>query len=364
MKRDRLFRHDRTSSKGNSAVEGVEGEQESEGDHVARLLRREVTLQVVLYALAFLLTYGWVVVLSFSRRANDSTPSVFMAIVIAVCFPLMGLLNILIYTRPQVVAYRRLHRDVSWLIAFWRVLKAGGENPDSCQTSPRSRYGRRPCSFFKPKEKECEDGKFLSGMLRFMALYKREESSTPDSFDPRKQMRRVIASPCSAGRGSNSMENRICIIDSNHVECSYCENEESWNEEDGIRSNSPTIVKEINHLSTSQKDAISKAFEKASQRARTMKTQDHRARNKKLAVSLVSISERSENSNNRFNSDWSHGVSPGSLSGSLVEIVPGSDLSLEDFALEEDGGRDGDSRSKGEEEYDRTIVEQQEEQET
>eukprot|EP00557_Chaetoceros_sp_GSL56_P008725 CAMPEP_0176495516 /NCGR_PEP_ID=MMETSP0200_2-20121128/10697_1 /TAXON_ID=947934 /ORGANISM="Chaetoceros sp., Strain GSL56" /LENGTH=599 /DNA_ID=CAMNT_0017893397 /DNA_START=313 /DNA_END=2112 /DNA_ORIENTATION=- len=337
VKRDHRFRQDRTIGGGggggggsklddntnsNTTTTGstaVRRQEETEADRVARLLRREVTLQVILYVLAFLLAYGWIVVLSFQSRANNTTPSVFVGVMVALFFPSMGILNILIYTRPQIVAYRRLHSDTSWPVAFWRVLRAGGENPDSSLSSPISSprsarwcQGDRFSSVCRKYDKERNSERDVaSGILRVMAIYN-NQSSKP-SEDPalknqKKRRRRMKKKADSLG--TNSIEQRMSM-ESNVLEH---DTEEGWKEDDGGRSknlenNEFQSVDVVRHISllASQKSAISKAFEKASERAKTLNVEGV------LDKKDVGIASDSEQSSNRIHSEWSCGVSPGSL---------------------------------------------------
>jgi hypothetical protein len=305
VKRDRLFRH--RARQGNGS-----GDQGSEADSVVRLLRREVTLQVVLYVLAFLLTYGLTTVHSCLSRADIRTP-IFVITIISASFPLMGLFNILIYTRPQIVAHRRLHRDVSWPVAFWRVLKAGGENPDSVQLSSQSRstacwHGQFCCRWFKSYEKE-DESKVPSGMLRLRAL--REYRASIPSF---LSSQTGTKEPCFTGLEHGTEEGGWNKLDSTTVN-------ETEITRSGTVKNTDIYQVENRHATgnmtflSSQKDAISKAFEKASQRVNAMNAVDFI--DKKEVTGVISYSERSVN---RMNSDWSHGASPGSSSGSFADI--------------------------------------------
>jgi hypothetical protein len=304
-KRDRLFRSSREQENGN-------GEQETEADHVARLLRREVTLQVVLYVMAFLMTYGWIVLVTFLFRENISIP-LFMSMIIVIFFPLMGLFNILIYTRPQVVAYRRLHRETSWPVAFWRVLKAGGENPDAVTSSAEySRQSSKCCKgcFGIVKQKQKPKRNIPSGLLRLRALYEYMES--PLAGAP-NQNHQKMKEPCSSG--TNSIEHRISTI-SDHVEDQMeegCKEVDSSLSPDSknYQAQDLNVMGGVNFLLT-QKDAISKAFEKATQRAMAL--------NPEVNYSLTTMNTCSKQSVNRFNSEWSHGVSAGSFSGSLSGV--------------------------------------------
>lgn len=144
--------------------------EEIQVDRVARLLRRETILQVVLYVSAFFLTYGLPFVITVCNVTNTPVPNSIKCTTSAF-FPLGGLFNILIYTRPQVVAFRRLHEgEYSWLRALVLVIKAGGENPDTVEspTSPLLCFCccRRLCGRLGTKD----DLESLPSQMRYPAL--------------------------------------------------------------------------------------------------------------------------------------------------------------------------------------------------
>jgi hypothetical protein len=204
-------------------------------------------------------------------------------------------------------------------VAFWRVLKAGGENPDSVQIYSQSRstaccHGQFCCRWFKSYEKE-EESKVPSGMLRFRALFDNRISGSSDLFikNEKKELHSV---------GTDIMERRISM-ECNHVE--HGMEEGNWARSSSSRINDEHTASNVRDMAflSSQKDVISKAFEKASQRARAMNTTDLV---KNEDIGMVSHSEWS--GVNRINSEWSHGVSPGSLSGSFVDMELSNDVSV------------------------------------
>jgi hypothetical protein len=325
VKRDRLFRpvEDR------NAGEEIE---ESEADVLARLLRREVTLQLILYVLAFLLTYGWVVLLALLTRADIPKP-LFLSVIIAIFYPMTGLFNILIYTRPQVVAYKRLHSDISWHVAYWHVLKAGGENPSS-QTSRSSSTccrGGRFWSFFSFGRRKQKNRIMSStrGILHLRALYEQRDFPPLDILSQQH-----VHEPCSVEM--HSLEQRIstesnavqyeggerCIevmADSNvsELEVSKTGTTPQTNIDINKFAHEKNIKPDMTFL-TAQRNIISKAFEKASQRARLM---DVRKGTKREEDHLRGLEKES-------NSQWSNGASQGgSFTGSFLDTnEPGDNI--------------------------------------
>lgn len=87
--------------------------------------RKQFLVQALLYVgVHFLIyiiplsTYFWAI------RDNDY-PSLMVAIIISIFYPVGGLLNILVFTRPKVLSLRRRHMEFSYFRAFYMVVKAG-----------------------------------------------------------------------------------------------------------------------------------------------------------------------------------------------------------------------------------------------
>ncbi len=106
-------------------------EHEPDADYVLRLYKRETIIQSSLYVGAFFLAYllpmmqtiGSLFAYKFPN-AIGSTMSFF--------YPLGGLANIFVYTRPKIVRFRHVYPNCSRIRAFFFVMRAGGELPDLC----------------------------------------------------------------------------------------------------------------------------------------------------------------------------------------------------------------------------------------
>jgi hypothetical protein len=154
--------------------------------------------------------HGWTVVL-IVHQGTGNIPPLILSTILAVCFPLMGLLNIFIYTRPQVVAYRRLGgRDASWPAA-------GDANPDSVHQSPpstsRSQMRSRPRNYyglFFRRNEQLDDSNMRLEILRFGTLCNSRISTNSCTQNGTKEP--------FCFSGTNFMEKRISSMDSNHVE--------------------------------------------------------------------------------------------------------------------------------------------------
>lgn len=92
-------------------------------------LRREMRHQCCLYVAAILVTHVplWIGIARFSN-GNTISPSLLM--LISVLYPLGGMINVYVYTRPSVITLRRRCPDsTSWLKHVILVIAAGGNVP-------------------------------------------------------------------------------------------------------------------------------------------------------------------------------------------------------------------------------------------
>jgi len=148
---------------------------------LSALYRRETIIQATCYVGVYCLTYLPTIVLFLSVATHSDGKSVVnvSVLIIASCFyPCTGLFISLVYTRPKVTLIRRTFPQCSRLLAFWLVLKAGGEVPElehlnipvccNCQndnhnsnnndiddntgTDNRSKRGKKKTRFFNSAE--------------------------------------------------------------------------------------------------------------------------------------------------------------------------------------------------------------------
>ncbi len=98
-------------------------------ESVSRLFKRELLIQLCLYVSVYCLCMlPYSILQLVLLKGVNLHEDVFM--IVAGFFPLAGIFNIFIYTRPNVSGYRRRHPECSRLRALWLVLKAGGEMPN------------------------------------------------------------------------------------------------------------------------------------------------------------------------------------------------------------------------------------------
>lgn len=93
---------------------------------LAKSYKREMMLQVLFYSLAFMGTYVLFAIGNLMLLLKKQPPLVFFFF-IQVLFPLGGIFNILIFTRPSTRVEKTRSPHLSWLRAFWIVFKNGGD---------------------------------------------------------------------------------------------------------------------------------------------------------------------------------------------------------------------------------------------
>ena len=100
----------------------------SENDLV-KVYKREFVIQASLYVLAyiapiFFFLYSMIVLVIVKRHVNGV-----LVLLASIFYPLGGLFNILVYTRPKVSSLRRMNPQYSWFQAFVIVIRAGAVVP-------------------------------------------------------------------------------------------------------------------------------------------------------------------------------------------------------------------------------------------
>ena len=101
-----------------------------------RSFSRETLVQSGLYMFAFLTTYSFLFIWLFiSLSGAKDQRWTFLAI--SLTWPLGGLFNILVYTRPKVAVLKASYPTYPWILMFLTVVMAGGEVPDEIDLSPQ-----------------------------------------------------------------------------------------------------------------------------------------------------------------------------------------------------------------------------------
>ena len=95
-----------------------------------RVYRKEIVIQACWFVLSFfvIFLFWWIMNLTLLAK---TVPPHFVIYTMSFLYPLGGLFNVLVYTRPKVVNFRIKYAEYnhSWIRAFWLVLKNGGEMP-------------------------------------------------------------------------------------------------------------------------------------------------------------------------------------------------------------------------------------------
>lgn len=101
-----------------------------------RYFCQETLVQSGLYIGAYFSTYVFLFVWMFMTIAGVTNQQwTFLAI--SLTWPLGGLFNMLVYTRPKIAILKAINPTYSWMILFFKVVLAGGEVPDEINLNPQ-----------------------------------------------------------------------------------------------------------------------------------------------------------------------------------------------------------------------------------
>lgn len=195
---------------------------ESYSEYLIRLYLREAVIQACLYVLGYVAVYiiPFVTCLKMLVNVRSIDNSQFPILMVAL-FPLGGLYNILVYTRPNISALRRTEPNLSWFKAFLLVIQAGGEVPSTTRT--RSCV---PCCCFSKQENNSIDNKSSSSL---------QENGNRD------KKRHYYSNQNPPARENQSEVNLASLegVDSGSL---YNINEDESSNDDGIHIKSPNSV--------------------------------------------------------------------------------------------------------------------------
>jgi hypothetical protein len=104
-------------------------QDECSANDLVKVYRREFVIQASLYVLAyiapiFFFLYSTINLVILKQRPNDV-----LVLLASIFYPLGGLFNILVYTRPKVSSLRRMNPQYYWFQAFVIVIRAGAVVP-------------------------------------------------------------------------------------------------------------------------------------------------------------------------------------------------------------------------------------------
>ena len=117
---------DRTSV----AVLEAKSLQQNRSQDKIRLYSREIITQAFYFVISYVMTFSFFWALYITILVGKQPPT-FLVYTAAYFYPLCGFFNVLVYTRPKISRYRIENTDASWFRAFWIVVKAGADVPDS-----------------------------------------------------------------------------------------------------------------------------------------------------------------------------------------------------------------------------------------
>jgi hypothetical protein len=115
----------------------------SRGSYSSRLSKKnQVLVQSLLYVSAFIITFIWSYIIRI-HEANTGQRSFVLMVFSRIFQPLLGLFNILIYTRNHVTTVRRLYPDKNWFQAFFVAIRSAGDNEEFREDTAQIRMSRR-----------------------------------------------------------------------------------------------------------------------------------------------------------------------------------------------------------------------------
>jgi len=137
-----------------------------------RIYRQDICIQAFLYFSGYLFTYGLAIATVVMNVILKVHIPFWFHVMASLAFPLTGLFNMLIYTRPKVVTLRRKHPELSRFRAFRMVLRAGVavpmgsvEGPSHLSFAPNSEYAlsSRRTPSIDPLNRLSSDGLLTNG---------------------------------------------------------------------------------------------------------------------------------------------------------------------------------------------------------
>ena len=124
--------------------------------HQGMDLTKQATQQSILYILAFMLVYSGpllALIIRFSKT-KDVQLKTFNFWLVSLFYPIGGLLNMLIYTRPKVRALKKLLPQISIPICLLIIILSGGEVPDRSLLQDDPVVSRGPISSKEPQQED------------------------------------------------------------------------------------------------------------------------------------------------------------------------------------------------------------------
>ncbi len=121
------------------AEEGEVSEEIRSSQDERRLsIRKTMTRQAILYVAVFFFIHTPFVLYLIALNIDGTNPYTVLFTILAIMYPLGGLLNMYVYTRPSVWVLRNRDGPLSWPRAFVLVIKAGGAVPEAQLTQDAS----------------------------------------------------------------------------------------------------------------------------------------------------------------------------------------------------------------------------------
>ena len=127
------------NKRSNSQSNGVLANYLSRPSNASLRCLEDISNRAAAYVAGYVLTFIFAAIFRIIEAYGSGSVPFAIQLLTRFFYPLQGFFNVLIYTYPHVVSYRRNRPECSWFRAFWEVVKTGG---DSDQAKP-TRRGKR-----------------------------------------------------------------------------------------------------------------------------------------------------------------------------------------------------------------------------
>ena len=103
---------------------------------------RQVMIQALFYVSAFFISFIWsYIIIIYEKKAGER--SFVLSILSRLFQPMLGLFNVLIYTRYHVASVRSMYPEKNWFQAFFFAVKSAGDNEEFREETAQRRLKRR-----------------------------------------------------------------------------------------------------------------------------------------------------------------------------------------------------------------------------
>ena len=104
---------------------------------------KDISNRATAYIAAYLATFIFTAIYRIVEAYGGGSVPFAIVFLSRFFYPLQGFFNVLVYTHPHVVFYRRTHEGHNWFQAFFHVLKSGGDSDEISSLGHSTQASRR-----------------------------------------------------------------------------------------------------------------------------------------------------------------------------------------------------------------------------